>query len=174
MSANLENSVVVTGLKKVIFHCNCKEIQCQRILKLPHFTHQKSDAQNSPRQTLTVRELRISTFTRRIQKRQRNQRSNCHLLVHIKIKKIQKNIYFCFIDNDKGFECVHHNKLQKILHMMGLSDHLISLLRNLYAGQEATVRTSHGTTDRFQIGKGIRQGCILLPCLFNLHAENIT
>src|SRR5574341_373716 len=88
-----------------------------------------------------------------------------------KAREFQKNIYFCFIDYAKAFDCVDHNKLWKILKEMGIPDHLICLLRNLYAGQEATVRTGHGTTDWFQIGKGVRQGCILSPCLFNLYAE---
>ena len=83
----------------------------------------------------------------------------------------RKNLYFCFIDYAKAFACVDHNKLWKILKEMGISDHLTCLLRNLYAGQEATVRTGHGTTDCFQIGKGVRQGCILSPCLFNFYAE---
>ena len=87
--------------------------------------------------------------------------------------EFQKNIYFCFIDCAKDFDCVDHNKLWKILKEMGIPDHLICLSRNLYAGQEATVRTGHGTTDWFQIGKGIWQGCILSPCLFNLYAEYI-
>ena len=90
-----------------------------------------------------------------------------------KKQEFQKNIYFCFIDYAKAFDCVDHNKLWKILKEMGIPDHLICLLRNLYAGQEATVRTGHGTTDWFQIGKGVRQGCILSPCLFNLYAEDI-
>ena len=85
----------------------------------------------------------------------------------------RKNISFCFIDNVKAFDCVDHNKLWKILKEMGIPDHLTCLLRNLYAGQEATLRTGHGTTDWFQIGKGVCQGCILSPCLFNLHAEYI-
>ena len=88
-------------------------------------------------------------------------------------RAFQKNIYFCFIDYAKAFDCVDHNKLWKILKEMGIPDHLMCLLRNLYAGQEATVRTGHGTTDWFQIGKGVRQGCILSPCLFNLYAEYI-
>ena len=82
-------------------------------------------------------------------------------------------MYFCFIDYAKAVDCVDHNKLWKILKERGISDHLICLLRNLYAGQEATVRTGQGTTDWFQIGKGVRQGCILSPCLFNLYAEYI-
>ena len=83
-----------------------------------------------------------------------------------KAKEFQKNIYFCFIDHAKAFDYVDHNKLWKILKEMGVPDHLTCLLRNLYAGQEATVRTGHGTTDLFQIGKGVPQGCILSPSLF--------
>ena len=90
-----------------------------------------------------------------------------------KAREFQKNIYFCFIDYVKAFDCVYHNKLWKVLKEMGIRDHLTCLLRNLYAGQEATVRTGHGTTDCFQIGKGVCQGCILSPCLFNLYAEHI-
>ena len=90
-----------------------------------------------------------------------------------KAREFQKNIYFCFIDYVKAFDCVVHNKLWKILKEMGIPDHLICLLRNLYAGQEAAVRTGHGTTAWFQIGKGVNQGCILSPCLFNFYAEYI-
>ena len=89
-----------------------------------------------------------------------------------KAREFQINIYFCFIDYAKAFDCVDHNKLWEILKEMGIPDHLTCLLRNLYAGQEATVRTGHGTTDWFQ-GKGVCQGCILSPCLFNLYAEYI-
>ena len=89
-----------------------------------------------------------------------------------KAREFQKNIYFCFIDYTKAFDCVDHNKLRKILQEMGIPDHLTCLLRNLYAGQEATVRTGHGTTDWFQIGKGVCRGCISLR-LFNLYAEYI-
>ena len=91
-----------------------------------------------------------------------------------KKQEFQKNIYFCFTNFAKAFDCVDHHKLWKILKEMEIPDHLICLLRNLYAGQDATVRTGHGTTDWFQIGKGVRQGCILSPCLFNLYAEYIT
>ena len=90
-----------------------------------------------------------------------------------KAREFQKNIYFCFIDYAKAFDYVDHNKLQKILKEMGIPDHLTCLLRSLYAGQEATVRTGHGTIDWFQIGKGVYQGCILSPCFFNLYAEYI-
>ena len=87
--------------------------------------------------------------------------------------EFQKKIYFCFIDYAKAFDCADHNKLWKILQDMGIPDHLTCLLRNLYADQEATLRTGHGTTDWFQIGKGVCQGCLLSPCLFNLYAEYI-
>ena len=90
-----------------------------------------------------------------------------------KVREFHKNIYFCFIDYAKAFDCVDHNTLWKILKEMGIPDHLTCFLRNLYAGQDATVRTGHGTTDLFQIGKGVCQGCILSPCLFNLYAEYI-
>ena len=91
----------------------------------------------------------------------------------IEIQESSRNIYFCFIDYAKAFNCVDHNKLWKILKEMEIPDHLTCLLRNLYAGQEATVRTRHETMDWFQIGKGVCQGCILSPCLFNFHAEYI-
>ena len=91
----------------------------------------------------------------------------------LKKQEFQKNIYFCFSDYAKAFDCVDHNKLWKILKEMGTPDHLTCLLRNLYAGQEATVRSGHGTTDWFQIGKGVCQAYILSPCLFNLYAEYI-
>ena len=90
-----------------------------------------------------------------------------------KAREFQKNICFCFIDYAKAFDCVDHSKPWKIQKEMGISDHLTCLFRNLYAGQEARVRTGHGTTDWFQIGKGVRQGCILSPCLFDLYAEYI-
>ena len=96
------------------------------------------------------------------------QSSNCqHLLDHQKSKRISEKNVLWFIDYTKAFDCVDHNKLWKILKEMGIPDHLPCLLRNLYTGKEATVRTRHGTTDWFQIGKGVRQGCILSPCLFN-------
>ena len=101
-------------------------------------------------------EIKLSTFTEAWRK-----------------QESQKNIYFCFINYTKAFDCMNRNKLWKILIEMGIPDHLIYLLRNLYAGQEATLKTGHGTTDRFQIGKAIHQGCILSTCLFNFCAEYI-
>ena len=102
----------------------------------------------------------------------RDQTANIHWIIE-KAREFQKNIYFCFIDYAKAFDWVDHNKLWKIPKEMGIPDHLTCLLRNLYAGQEVIVRTGHGTTDWFQIGKGVCQGCILSPCLFNLYAEYI-
>ena len=101
----------------------------------------------------------------------RDQIANIHWITEK--REFQKNIYFCFIDYAKAFDCVDDNKLWKILKEMEIPDHLTCLLRNLYAGQEATFRTGHGTTDCFQVVKGIHQGCILSPCLFNLYAEYI-
>ena len=102
----------------------------------------------------------------------RNQIANIRWIIK-KAREFQKNIYFSFIDYTKAFNCVDHNKLWKIPKEVGIADHLTCLLRNLYAGQEATVRTAHGTTDWFPIGKGVCQGCILSPCLFNFYAEYI-
>ena len=102
----------------------------------------------------------------------RDQIANIRQIIE-KATEFQRNIYFCSIDYAKPFDCVDHNKLWKILKEMGIPDHLTCFLRNLYADQEATVRTGHGTTDWFQIGKEVCQGCILSPCLFNLYAEYI-
>ena len=102
----------------------------------------------------------------------RDQIANICWIIKIS-REFQKNIYFCFIDYAKAFDCVDHNKLWKILKEMGIPDHVTCLLRNLYAGQEAIVRTGHGKTDWFQIRKGVCRGCILSPCLFNLYAEYI-
>ena len=105
-------------------------------------------------------------------RRTRDQVANIRWIME-KAREFQKNIYFCFIDYAKAFDCVDHNQLWKILKEMEIPDHLTCLLRNLYAGQEATVRTRHGKIDWFQIGKGVCQGCILPPCLFNLYAQYI-
>ena len=159
--------------RSVSFHSNPKEGQCQRIFKLPHncthLTGQQSNVENSPSEASTVRESRTSDvqigFTKG--KGTRDQIANGSQ----KKQEFQKN--FCFIDYAKAIDCVDHNKLWKILKEMGMPNHLICLLRNLYAGQEATVRTRHGTTDWFQMGKGVHQGCILSPCLLNFYAEYI-
>ena len=154
MPANLENSAVAIGLEKVRFHCNPKEGQCHRMFQLldncAHFTCQQGKVQNPSSQASKVCELRTCRCSSWIQKRQRSQRSNCHDPLDLgKAREFQKNIYFCFTDYTKAFDCVDHNKLWKILKEMGIADHLTCLLRNLYAGQEATVRTGHGTTDWF-------------------------
>ena len=158
----------------VHFHSSPKERLCQRMFKLSHncthLTHQKSNVQNSPNQASTILELRTSRCSSWIQKRQRKQRSNAnHQWIIKKAKEFQKNINFCFNDYVKAFDYVDHNKLWKILQETGIPDHLTCLLRNLYAGQEATVRIRHERIDWFQIGKGVRQGYILSPCLFNLY-----
>ena len=159
MPANLENSAMTTGLGKVNFHSNPKERQCQRKCRLlnncTHLTHYQSNAQNFPSQTSTVCELINSRQSSWIQKRQRDQRPNCqHGLDHRKkIREFQKNVYFCFIDYPKVFHYVDHNKLWKILKELGIPEHLTCLLRNLYAGQKATVRTGRGQQTVFILGK---------------------
>ena len=105
-------------------------------------------------------------------RRARDQIAKIHWIIE-KAREFQKNIYFCFINYAKAFGTVNYNKLWKVLHEMGMPDQLTCLLRNLYVGQEATVRTGHGTTDWFQIGEGVRQGCILSLYLFNLYAKYI-
>ena len=102
----------------------------------------------------------------------RDQIANIRWII-ARAREFQKNIYFCFIDYTKAFDCVDHNKLWKILKEMRIPDHLTCVLRNLYAGQEVTVRTGHGTRDWFKIWKGVHQGCVLSTCLFNLYAEYI-
>ena len=173
MPANLESSAVAAGPEKVNFHSNPKERQRQRMFKLPHnCTHlpwSQSDAQNSPSEASTVHERELTYVQAGIRKgrRIRDQIANI-LWIKEKTREFQKNIYFCFIDYAKAFDCVDHNKLWKILKEMGIPGHLTCLLRNLYAGQVATVRTRHVTTDWFQIGQEVHQGCILSPSLFNL------
>ena len=150
MPGNTENSAVATGLENVNIYSNPKGRQCQRMFKLPYncirLICQQSNAQNSLSKTLIVHELRAFTCSSWIQKRQRNQRSNCqHLLDHRKSKRVQKNIYLCFLDYTKEFDCVDHSTLWKILQgnfqSLGIPDHQTCLLRNLYARQEVTVRT---------------------------------
>ena len=176
MPANLENSAVATGLEKVSFHSNLKERQCQRMFKLSynctHFTCQKEYAQNSSSQASAVHEPRTSRCTSWIQERQRNQISNCQHLVIEKAREFRKTSTSTSLAMLKLLT-VWITTNWKILKEMGIPDHPTCLLRNLYAGQEATVRTGHGTTNWFQIGKGGCQGCISSPCLFNLYAEYI-
>ena len=171
MKANLENLSVPTGLENVSFHSNLKERQCQRMLKLPHnCTHL-----HTSKVMLKILQARLQLYMNRelpdVLARFRKGRGTRDQIANIqwvikKAREFQKNIYFGFIDYTKAFDSADHNKLWRILKEMGIPDHLTCLLRNLYADQEATVRTGHGTTDWFQIGKGVRQGCILLPCLF--------
>ena len=117
--------------------------------------------------------MNFQMFKQVLEKEEEPQIKLPHHWIIKKAREFQKNIYFCFIDYAKAFDCVDHNKLWKILKELGILDHLTCLLRNVYAGQEATIRTGHGTTDWFQIRKGVCQGCILSPCLFNLNAEYI-
>ena len=114
----------------------------------------------------------LPDFQAEFRKGSRDQIANIHWIIK-KAREFQENIYFCFIDYVKSFDRVDHNKLLKSLQEIGIPGHLTCLLRNLYAGQEATVRTGHGTTDWFQIEKRVHQGCILSPCLFNFYAEYI-
>src|SRR5574337_144478 len=181
MSANLENSAVATGLEKVSFHSNPKERQCQSMFKLlpvALISHTSKVMlkilQARFQQYMMYRVQQLSDVQAGFRKGRgtRDQVANI-CWIREKAREFQKNIYLCFIDYTKAFDCVDHNKLWKIIKEMGIPDHLICLLRNLYAGQEATVRTGHGTTDWFQIGKGVRQGCILSSCLFNLYVEYI-
>ena len=178
MPANLENSAVATGLEKVSFHSSPKERQCQRMFKYRKIAL-ISHASKVMLKILQAR-LQLNWELPDVQagfrkgRGTRGQTANiCWICCIEKGREFQKNIYFCFIDYAKAFDCVDHNKLWKILKEIGIPNHLTCLVRNLYAGQEATVRTGHGTTDWFQIAKGVRQGCILSPWLFNLYAEYI-
>ena len=169
MPANLENSTVATGLENVF------SFQSQRMLK--HCT--VALISHVSKVMLKILQARLRQYMNHelpdVQagfRRQRNQRSNRqHLLDHWKAREFQKNNYFCFIDYARVFVWITRN--WKFLKEMEIPDQLICLLRHLYVGQEATVKTGHGTTDWFQIGKGICQGCILSPCLFKLYAEYI-
>ena len=173
MPANLENSAVATGLEKVNFipvpkKGNAKE--CSNYHTIALISH-------TSKITLKILQARLQQYV------------NCELSdvqaglekteePEIKLpastgssKRQEKSIYFCFIEYAKSFDCVDHSKPWKILQEMGIPDHLTCLLRNPYVGQESTVRTGHGATDWFQIGKGVHQGCILSPCLFNFYVE---
>ena len=168
MPANLKNSAVATGLEKVSFHPNLKERQCQKMFKLPqialisHASKVMLKILQARLQHYMTRELADVQAGFRKGRRTRDQIANISWIIE-KAREFQKNIYFCFIDYAKSFDCVDHNKLWKILKEMGIPDHLTCLLRNLYAGQEATVRTGHGTTDWFQIGTGYVKAVYCYP-----------
>ena len=178
MPANLENSTVTIGLEKVSFHSNPKERQCKE------YTNYLTIVLISQASKIMLRILhaRLQQYMNcelpdvqavfKIGRGIRDQIANIRWILE-KEREIQKNIYFCFIYHVKAFACVDHNKLWKILEEMGIPNRLTCLLRNLYAGQEPTVRTGHKTTYWLQIGKGGSQGCILSSCLFNLFAEFI-
>ena len=152
MPANLENSAVATGLRKVRFHSNSKERQCQRMFKLPH----NCIISHSSKVMLLILQARLQEYMNcelpdvqagfRKGRGTRDQIANTRWIIE-KAREFQKNIYFCFTDYTKAFDCVDHNKLWKILKEMGIPHHLTCFLRNLYAGQEAPIRTAHGTTD---------------------------
>ena len=167
MPANLENSAVATGLEKVTFHSNPKEhSNYHTIALISHASKVMLKILQARLQQDMKRELPDVQAGFRKGRGTRDQIANICLITE-KAGEFQKNIYA------KAFDCVDHNKLWKILKEMAIPDHMTYLLRNLYAGQEATVGTGHGTTDWFPIGKGVCQGCILSPCLFNLYAEYI-
>ena len=179
MPANLENSAVARGLEKVNFHSNPKKgnaKECSNYHTVALISHARKVMlkilQASLQQYVNC-ELPDVQGGFRKGRGTRDQIANICWIIK-KAREFQKNIYFCFIDYIKFFDCVDHNKLWKVLKDMGIPNHLTCLLRNMYAGQEATVRTGHGTTDWFQIGKGVCQGSILSPCLFNFYAESIT
>ena len=178
MPANLENSAVATGLEKVSFHSSPKKgnaKECSNYYTIALVSH-------ASKVMLKILQARLQQYVNheipdveagfRKGRGTRDQIANIRWIME-KAREFQKNTYFCFIDYAKAFDCVDHNKLWKILQEMGIPDHLTCLLRNLYAGQEATVRTGHRTTNWFQIGKGVSQDCILSPCLFNLYAEYV-
>ena len=174
MPANLENSAVATGLEKSVFipvpeKGNAKE--CSNYHTITLISHTSKVMLKILQARFVNRELPDVQAGFRKGRGTRDQIANIHWIIE-KAGKFQKNTYFCLIGYAKTFDC-GHNKLWKILKEMGMPDHLTCLLRNLYAGQEATVRTGHGTIDCFQIGKGVHQGCILSPCLFNFYAEYI-
>ena len=178
MPANLENSAVATRLEKVSFHSNPKKGNAKKcstyrtVALISHASKVMLKILQARLQQYVNRELSDVQAVFRKGRGTRGQIANISWIIK-KAREFQKNIYFCFIDYAKAFDCVDHNKLWKIPKEIGIPDHLIFLLRNQYPGQEATVRTGHGTTDWFQIGKRICQGCILSPCLFNLYAEYI-
>ena len=158
------------GLEKVSFHSNPKERQCT-IALISHASKVMLKILQARLQQYMNRELPDVQADFRKGRGTRDQIANTRWIME-KARQFHKNIYFCFIDYTKAFDCVDHRETNwKILQEAGTPDHLTCLLRNLYSGQEATVKTGYGTMDWFQIGKKVRQGCVLSPCLFKLHAE---
>ena len=177
MPANWENPAVITRLDKMFsFQSQSKATpkNVQTTVQLHHLDANKVTLKilQATLQQCVNRELPDVQAGFRKGRGTRDQITNIHCIME-KAREFQKNIYFCFIDYAKALDCVVHNKLGKILQEMGIPNHLTRLLRNLYAGQEAIVRTRHGTMNWFKIGKGVCQGCILSPCLFNLYAKYI-
>ena len=163
MPANLENSAVATGLAKVSFHSNPKECSnYHTIVLLSHASKVMLKILQARLQQYVNCELPDTQAGFRKGRGTRNQIANIHWIIK-KGREFQKNTFFCFVDYAKAFDCADHNELWKILQELGIPNHLTCLLRNLYAGQEATVRTGHGPTAWLQIGKGVGQGCILSP-----------
>ena len=175
MPANLENFAIATGLERTVFipvpkKSNAKE--CSNYHTIALISHTSQVILQARVQQYMNHELPDVQAGFRKGRGTRDQIANIHWIME-KAREFQKNIYFCFNDYAKAFDCVDHNKLWKILQDVGLPNHLTCLLRNLYAGQEATVRSGHRTTDWFQKRKGAHQGYILSPCLFNFYAEYI-
>ena len=177
MPANLENSAVAPGLAKVSFHSNPKKDnakECSNYHTIALISH-------TSKVMTKILQARLQQYVNQelpdVQDGFWKGRGTRHQIANIcwviEKAEFQKSVYLCFIDYAKAFDWVDHNKLWKILQEMGIPDHLTCLLRNVYAGQEATVRTRHGTTDWFQIGKGVHKGCILSASLFNFYAEYI-
>ena len=168
---------MTTGLENVSFHFSCKgnAKECSNyrtIALISQASKVMLKILQARLQQYVNHELPVVQVGFRKGRGTRDQIANIRWIME-KARGFQKNIYFCFTDYAKAFDCVEHNKLWKIMKEMGIPDHLTCFSRNLYTGQEATIRTGHGTTDWFQIGKGVRQGCILSPCLFNFYAEYI-
>ena len=174
MPANMENSAVATGLENVSFRSNPKKGNAKEctVALISHASKVILKIIQARLQQYVNHELPDVQAGFRKGRGTRDQIANICWIIK-RSREFQKNIYFCFIDYAKAFDCVDHNKLWKILKEIGKPDHLTCLLRNLYAGQEATVITGHGTTDWFPVEKGVCQDYILSPCLFNLYAEYI-
>jgi len=178
MLTNLENTTVATGLERSVFipapnKGNAKECSDYHTIALiAHASKVMFKILQARLQHYMNQELPHVQAGFRKGRGTRDQIANIHWIIK-KVREFQRNSYCCFIDYAKAFDCVDHNKLWKILQEMGIPDHQTCLQKNLYADQEATVRNGHGTMDWFKIGKGVGQGCILSPCLFNLYAEYI-